>query len=189
MNTNEIEKILICSKFENGLKKYTWIQNHLHSCDVSKDIDFQRHYNGFYRLRQRSSVFYQTYYDFMEKQKGIAPSFEKTLHHLYKTLGRMEASFASKLVATLDTSKPVWDSVVLKNIGLRPPYSSCKNREERILKVYHDLESWYEKYITADDAKQIINCFNKRYPGSNISDIKKIDLFIWQQRDNQRLLE
>ena len=55
--------------------------------------------------------------------------------------------------------------------------------------MYHDLESWYEKYITADDAKQIINCFNKRYPGSNISDIKKIDLFIWQQRDNQRLLE
>jgi hypothetical protein len=43
-----------------------------------------------------------------------------TLRHLGK-YGKLEASFASKLLATIDPNLPVWDKHVLRNTGLKAP--------------------------------------------------------------------
>lgn len=47
-------------KVEPGLKKYTNILALLHSVDVSESVDFQKAYNGFYRMRQRSDSIHST---------------------------------------------------------------------------------------------------------------------------------
>ncbi len=47
-------------KVEPGLKKYMNILELLHSVDVSENMDFQKAYNGFYRMRQRSEQFYSS---------------------------------------------------------------------------------------------------------------------------------
>ena len=40
-------------------------------------------------------------------------------------------SFSSKLLHTIKPEYPIWDSVVTKeHFGIRPPYASCKNRED-----------------------------------------------------------
>jgi hypothetical protein len=55
----------------------------------------------------------------MERNKENPPSFEKTITYIYEELDRFEASFSSKLVATLNPAMPIWDSVVLKNFGFK----------------------------------------------------------------------
>ena len=54
-----IEKIGI------GLQKYCSIMTCLYQTDVSKDREFQRLFNGYYRMRQRSERFYCCFYRYL----------------------------------------------------------------------------------------------------------------------------
>lgn len=169
-------------KAKPGLEKYLKIMKLVKSVDVSKDKEFQRVFNGFYRVRQRSQAFYDTFYSFMEENKESAPTFEKTLRYIHKELGRIESSFSSKLVATLNPVLPIWDSVVLHNLQLKPPAYYRKDRIEETIRLYADINDWYKDYLKDEEGKKIIQLFDEEYPDTGITDIKKIDFVIWQIR-------
>lgn len=74
---------------------------------------------------------------------------------------------------------PVWDKNVLSNLSIQVPYENCKNRIEKIVNIYDELCEYYEKFMTTNNAEQIIKLFNNLFPQySSITDIKKIDLAI-----------
>lgn len=169
-------------KIEIGLYKYKDIMNSLYNTNVLKDKEFQKKYNGFYRIRQRTPEFYSCYYGFLEEAKNKKVSFEETINYIWENLGRIEPSFSSKLVATIDPDKPVWDSFVLKNIGLKPPYYSDRGRMNKDILLYKQICKWYDDYLMTEEAKTAIELFDKKYPVASISNIKKIDLILWQTR-------
>lgn len=119
----------------------------------------------------------------MEKNKVNSPSFEETIRYIHKELGRFEASFSSKLVATINPSLPIWDSIVLKNSGKKPPAYNKKNRMEEIILLYDAIKNEYEKILEEEKGKKIIELFDNEYPNSGITDIKKVDFVFWQIRD------
>ena len=153
--------------------------------DETNDKEFQRAFNGFYRVRQRPQVFYDTFYSFMEENKGSAPSFEKTLKYFEKELKRIEPSFSSKLVATINPNLPIWDSVVLDNLQLKPPAYYRKDRIEESIKLYERIVDWYKDYLKDEEGQKMIELFDEEYPNTGITDIKKIDFVIWQIRDDR----
>lgn len=170
-------------KIEVGLRKYIDIMDMLHKVDVSKDMGFQRRYNGFYKLRQRKPEFYKGYYEFMESNKKKDICFNETLRILYNEFGRIEISFSSKLVATINPRSPVWDEFVLKNLNLKKPnYGSPETRINKAIEIYSKIQQWYSKFLITTEAKQWIELFDSRYPNTNITDVKKIDLILWQMR-------
>ena len=68
----ETEKVKIAlPKIETGLRKYQDIMTMLNKVNVSLDKDFQRMYNGFYRVRQRKPEFYEVYYAYMDVRRRI----------------------------------------------------------------------------------------------------------------------
>ena len=178
---DESKILLALPKIEPGLRKYLNIMNRIHKVDVTIDADFQRSYNGFYRVRQRKKDFYDTYYSFMEDNKNSAPSFEETLLYIHKELGRVEASFSSKLVATLNPDMPIWDSVVLQNLNLKMPNSSS-NRLFKTIMLYDKICRWYAEFKSSDEGKSMIELFDNYYPGTLITDTKKVDFVLWQIR-------
>ncbi|WP_156774314.1 hypothetical protein [Fictibacillus arsenicus] len=95
------------SKVQPGLQKYLHIRNLIYNVDVSKSAEFKQAFNGFYRMRQRSQLFYDTFYRFMEENKYQSPTFEQALNFLFKELDRVEASFSSKLAATINPDHPI----------------------------------------------------------------------------------
>ncbi|MPW27069.1 hypothetical protein GC105_14900 [Alkalibaculum sp. M08DMB] len=173
---------LALDKIGVGLNKYLNIMSKLHLVDVSKDVEFQTAYNGFYRMRQRKPEFYQGYYEFMEANKVNELSFSEALNHIYTKFGRVEASFCSKMVATINPNQPVWDEFVLQNLGLKKPYPSSKNRLQKTIDLYHKISEWYSNFLETNDSKELIKLFNKKYPNAKITNIKKIDLVLWQMR-------
>lgn len=181
MDTEKISRAM--ERVKPGLNKYQRIQGLITKVNVSEDRDFQKSFNGFYRVRQRPVDFYQVFYSYMENAKNGSTSFETTLTHLYKELGRVEASFSSKLVATINPDMPVWDSVVLKNIGLKAPAYHRKNRIGESIEVYDQLINWYKDFLMTEKAKTIIEQFDATYPEAAITDIKKVDLVLWQIRE------
>ena len=102
------------------LAKYLWLQQQLHAVDVSRDQAYQRAFNSFYRVR-RNAEWQTTFFNLMERVKRRKPGFRNLLAAIRESTGRLEVSFASKLLVTLDPSNPVIDSVVLKNLGIRLP--------------------------------------------------------------------
>jgi hypothetical protein len=165
-------------KARPGLEKYLKIMGMVNKVDVSQNADFQKAFNGFYRVRQRSQNFYDKFYYFMEENKESSPSFEKTLKYIHCELGRVEASFSSKLAATINPALPIWDTVVLKNLELKAPGSYRKNRITEIISLYDEITGWYKTYLEDEEGKMIIALFDKAYPNTEITDIKKVDFVL-----------
>ena len=167
-----------------GVEKYLFLQKKLFLCDVSLDEDFQKAYNGFYRVRQRSAAFYRDYFLILEKCKTTPMAFHDVLSFLYTAHHRVEASFASKLIATVQPDQPVWDSIVLKNLNISAPSYACKQRLEKTVDTYQTLCKWYQQYLSTAEAQKIISIFDRYYPNLPITPTKKIDFTLWSIREN-----
>ena len=179
LTENQVDKAL--PKVEDGLRKYCWIQENFQRCDVSKDWNFQTKFNDFYKVR-RNARWRLHYYELMEAMKSHDMTFAQALRILRQKTNRIEASFASKLVSTLNPNKPVVDKFVLKNFDLRLPYYSATNRESKTIQVYDELCLKYKDLMGRQIASVICDKFVEMYPWANITDLKKVDLVLWQNR-------
>jgi len=127
------------NELEQFVPTYVWLQEHVRRCDVRTDREFRTTFNGFYRVRQKSAAWYDSYFRLMEKCKERAYTFDEVLRELYLETKEVHASFCSKLVATLDSTKPVIDSVVLGKFGLRLPPYNARDRLARCGVVHRRL--------------------------------------------------
>ncbi len=122
----------------------------------------------------------------MQSQKGQSPTFSLVLRHLHSVLNRYEPSFSSKLVATIDPSAPVWDSFVLKRVGIRPPLFTSRTKVDEAEVGYKKLQDWHERHMRSDHGKLVLRIFEEMVPEhERISDLKKIDFVLWQSRAEQ----
>ncbi len=181
-----MEKTRITSAIENarvGIDKYLEIMRLFPVTDVSKDSEFQRKYNNFYKMRQRTQEFYQVYYGYMQDMKGKDLEFKDALKYFHSRLNRVEASFSSKLVATHNPDLPVWDQFILKNIGIRAPAYNENRRIDKIIAIYDQIRSWYQTFLNSEKAQLMIGLFDEKVNSSHmITDLKKIDFILWQTR-------
>lgn len=181
MEKSEI-KIAI-EKARKGIYRYLEIMDLFPLVDVSEHRDFQRKFNGFYKIKQRPAEWYAIYYSLMQQMKGQNPGFDFVLDHLNNSLKRYEPSFSSKFVATLDPAQPIWDKFVLEYTGIpAPKYYSKKNFEEAKA-TYLCVKEWYKKFLSSDKGRIIVSVFNDNIKECElITDIKKIDFVLWQTR-------
>jgi hypothetical protein len=170
-------------KIQNGLNKYLHIMNSFDSCDVSNNVEFQKSFNGFYRIRQRRPKFYKCYYDYMEQHKNTSLAFEDVVTYFYNSLNRIESSFSSKLLATVNPNMPVWDSIVLNNLELKPPAYYKTNRLQNIIELYSHIVNWYTEYLETQNSTDVLKVFDDIYPNTKLTHVKKIDLVLWSIRE------
>jgi len=182
MNKSQIEEAI--GEAQRGIVQYLEIMELLHKSDVSLDRDFQRKYNAFYRVRQRTEEWYESYYSYLEKNKNSSITFANTIDYLNASLGRYEPSFSSKLAATINPNKPVWDRHVLNNTGhTAPPYYSPTRVEDAKI-IYSSIEEWYITFLQSDTGRLCVNTFNEKvFRKDQITDLKKVDFILWKIRD------
>lgn len=119
----------------------------------------------------------------METLKGTQPVFDKVLEELYRVTGRYEPSFASKLVATIDPSKPIWDVYVLANTGHKAPSYSSRNKLSLARAAYASIERWYSDFLQSDEGKFCVGEFDRFAPSHQwFTAVKKVDFILWQTR-------
>jgi hypothetical protein len=164
-----------------ALEKYLWIMDHVRGCDVSTDATFQRRFNGFYRVR-KSATWQAPYYALMERAKAEPLTFAEVLRALHEQVGRIEASFTSKLVATLDPWLPVLDQIVLQHLGLRMPAAHEADRLAKTCTLFEALCERYAALLASPEGRLICQRFQQRYPHAELTDVKRIDLVLWQHR-------
>ena len=160
-----------------GLDRYSEI---MHGDPSSPD--FQRLFNGYYRIR-RNEEWRRHYYTLFCKARTEHYSFENIINELYNLTGNVEASFSSKMLATIDASKPVWDQYVLQNLGLELSGKTKIEKLQNAVCLYDQLEKWYSDYLKKTEARENIIEFNRLLPDYTwINDTKKIDCLLWSKR-------
>lgn len=165
-----------------GLGQYFWVQARVaKGGKFHDDAEFRRRYNHFYRVR-RGGDWQKAYYDLMGQARERKLTFEGVLEALQMATFRVEASFASKLFATIQPSSPVIDSVVLRNVGLKLPYAASQNRLAGIGLVYSELTAHFREFLATDSGRYLVKEFSQKYPDANVTQEKMLDLVLWQTR-------
>jgi len=165
-----------------GLKKYCWLQAALATTDVARDREFQTAFNAFYRVR-RNPAWQSAFYPLLEQNKAKRQSFAEVLRLLHAATGRAEASFASKLVASVDPDMPVIDAFVLKNLGLPLPRPGpIEVRLARIVALHDRIRQIFADYLDSDIGRHLVARFEESYPDRQVTRVKMLDLLLWQAR-------
>jgi hypothetical protein len=172
-------------QIKRGLDKYLYVMNYFKNNGDLTNREFQKKFKGFYRIR-RNQQFCDTYFSIMQSNKGNKEiSFKYVLSELFK-FGKLEASFASKLLATINPTLPVWDKEVLNNIGNKlEAFDKSFDRINDADNKYQAMIKYYDYKILSDEGVQLIRDFDERFPGTNITAVKKIDLIFWQTRKSK----
>jgi len=181
LTTRDIDIVL--PHVDRGLRKYVSIQREFPQVDVRHNVFFRKAFNGFYRVR-RSEEWQTAFFRLLEEGKTRRITFGEALDQLHGLSGCQEASFASKLVATLNPNLPVIDSVVLRNIGGRIPTAGSKERRLRTLGLYERMGLCFEEFLRTATGRYLVAEFRNRY-GDQVTETKMVDLVLWQKRQRR----
>ena len=191
-----------------GLKKYIWLIDRFQKAkNISQDECFRKAYDDFFKIKQRRlhEKFYDAYYALMQKCKQdgrMDITFPEILKHLdkkvvlYEKKWSVEASLCSKLLSMINKNMPVWDKWIRQNLQMSPISAvPAEKRMEKANSTFQSLcekyefffekdkaiaEEWIERFDDAPEIKPIIKEANAKKV--KITDVKKIDLILWQIR-------
>lgn len=165
-----------------ALDKYMYIKNKIYKCDISKDIEFQTAFNSFYKIR-RDKKWRDIFFNYFEKIKNDKNvKFEEILEYLYKETGNIEASFSSKMLATINSNMPIWDQYVLKNLNMKV---LGKNKQEKLddtINTYYKIIKIENQKLEQQDIIQAIKEFKQEFKEYELTDIKILDYILWNSR-------
>lgn len=165
------------------LSRYAYTIRSLRSLNVAENSEYQRTFNGLYMVRR--NAFWRTkFYEVMEKLKVQSePNFEAVLTELWEATGRAEASFASKLIATINPSLPVYDSIVRLHLGIPQRSASDRHRMALLSSDYAKIQAHSFEETRNPKFRVLREMFNTAFPEfKDFSDTKVLDLMIWQMR-------
>ncbi|MBQ7307864.1 MAG: hypothetical protein IJW82_04970 [Clostridia bacterium] len=164
--------------------------------DKISESEYQKNFTSYYRVR-RDSEWLKKYYEFMRLKVNSNVTFQEILTELSSWKHKVkitdtnpsgyaeaiEVSFSSKLLATINTNYPIWDSQVVKALNIDVDIKENDSKAIKINKfvlAYTTLKTLIEEYINSEDGKKAIKLFDKQFPNyKNISSIKKIDFYLW----------
>ena len=185
MNHIDLDRVAVDHALEllrqrRAVETYSWLQAELHGRDVSCNSDYQRTFNGFYRVR-RNAAWREIYFGILERGKAQLESLDDVLRTLHGATGRVEASFATKLIATLDPWQPVIDSVVLGNLGLKLRLAGdIHQRVAETIKLHADLAQTFSSYLNSKGGHLFVQRFHDVFPAAELTEVKMLDLVPWQ---------
>jgi hypothetical protein len=167
----------------NDLERYARTIADLQSTDVASDAVYQRRFNGLYGVR-RNAQWREIFYAMLERHKGEPDlEFRFVLMKLHEKTGRVEASFASKLIATINPMRPVYDSIVRSNLGIPNRTIGAASRIDRLCSDYRTIGRSHEEQIARSTFRSLRARFEREFPQFRFfTDMKVLDLMIWQIR-------
>lgn len=160
---------------------YYWLQDNLHLRNVAHDSEYRKKFAGYYRMRFVSQQYRDSFFSLFEAIKNDTELlFVDVARQLSQVDGRHEFSFISKMLHTIDPSRPIYDSQVDQALQIHRTYEPNIElkiqQDEEILKqisfVYQCLEA------SAEMVEPLV-AFDQIIPSRSMSIAKKLDFLLW----------
>lgn len=166
-----------------GLDKYKEIRENYKKCDISTDREFITNFNSLYKIR-RDGTWQKHFYNYFEKvKKDPHIDFETILKEISGKKGDIEASFSSKMLATINPNMPIWDKYVIKNLKLRVTGETRDEKIKSTIETYKYLIKKEKELLEDPVVKDSISEFRKIFPDYDLTDIKILDYILWNNRE------
>ena len=179
------------SSIRLSLQKYEEIVSLFRKTNIAEDDKFQRLFNSFYITGPLPKTWHINFYGYFESVKDNEPTFEKAIQDLYDINGqtRVDASFCSKLIATINPDKPIIDQYVMWQMGYNTRTADSLKGQKKIeyyVDAYSEIEKQYKEHIDDVAVKTAIAEFDSTYPSYKwLSPIKKLDFILWSNRNSR----
>lgn len=181
----DVKKILESNpNLIKSLENYRWIINRCNELkkdgnDIKADVEFQKKFSSFWRINtaRNEQQWHKVYYAYFEEVKNKKDlSFDEILFYLKEHIGSLECVFSSKMLATINTDKPIWDNCVKNSLNL----PDSKKNFDRAVEIYSKIEEWYKNFLPTQECDEWISVFDSFYPDyKDISKTKKVDFILW----------
>ncbi len=147
-------------------------------------------FNGYYGVR-RNAMWRQAFYERFQAMKSDRrpPSalFENLLQEMFAVTGRVEASFASKALATLRPSSPVIDKILRDRLTELVWTPAFGGGIAEAVGYFRWLTEFMDDLSETSEAEAWSKAFDHAFrsvPGSSRIHLnKKLDFLIWAARD------
>lgn len=163
------------------LATYCWLQDNLHKRNVAVDTEYRKKFSGYYRMRFVSQEYRDQFFKLFEEIKSeSSPSFRAVSQTLFQVDGKHEFSFITKMLHTIEPSRPIYDSQVDIALGIHRYYQA--NFEEKLRQDEHilaQIAAAYRELASSPGMIELLAEFDKIIPGHTISVEKKIDFILW----------
>ena len=148
--------------------------------DVSQNQEFQRWFNGFYQVRRNlewRTPFYN-YFQELRTNTGRNLGIDSILERIYSDTGRWEYSFSTKMLHTLDATKPIIDSKVMALLGI--PFHG-RREISNFVPHYSQYETIVNSLLSTKIVQEKLSKFDQKLPRlKNIPKLKKLDFIMWK---------
>ena len=163
------------------LATYCWLQDNLHKRNVAVDTEYRKKFSGYYRMRFVSQEYRDQFFELFEEIKSeSSPSFRVVSQKLFQVDGKHEFSFITKMLHTIEPSRPIYDSQVDIALGIHRYYQP--NFEEKLRQDEHilaQISAAYRELASSPGMIELLAEFDKIIPGHTMSAEKKIDFILW----------
>jgi hypothetical protein len=160
--------------FQN-IKKNRAIERYLISTRSRRD------FVAFYKIRLKKANA-DRLYGYLVRYMGrqTCPTIVSALNRINKITGTIELSNASKVIASLDRTKPPYDKKVRGHLDLDYPNGDSKKARD----IYALLLQRMSALLRQKDVTDALHAFDGAFPhvsGKKIlTKMKKLDLMLWQ---------
>lgn len=129
---HDIEKALDnLEKRAQDIQHYMNIMSKVKTVNVADDQDYQREFDFFYKVR-RNAEWRKVFFEIFERKKKKNCSYKEIITELYEGTGQVEASFASKMLASIDENS--------EGAGVR---NKCDRRLQRLCFFFRSGQCLY----------------------------------------------
>lgn len=168
-----------------GFNNYEYL---IKNVDVVNKANYQKKFNSFYRVRSKTKGWYEIYYKYFYSIKDNKTiSFDMIIDYLFENLPKtkkgnnlVEASFSSKMLATINPEMPILDSKVLDKMNLNKDGSNPQEKLKQAKKTYSEICFRYSRFYQTSDFKKVESIFDQAFPDYKwVSKAKKVDWFMY----------
>ena len=142
---------IVDDKVFKGIDKYNYIMQNIQKTDVYANQEFRKKYCAYYGLnRNTSKDFQDEYFKYMQENKSCKTlDYGRVLRDLYEKTNRVDYSFSSKLLHTINPDMPILDKHLMRMLGFQ--LKSIGDNSSRldyykkvydiVLKEYNDIHT------------------------------------------------
>lgn len=168
-----------------SISVYLFLKKEYKKGNIEKNYLFQFVFKSFYALDGAglSEQLKTRYFELMSEGKL---ELEDILTELYEIKNRREQktlqfSFTTKLLHTIDESKPIFDSEVSAVVHTKVKGKTLEQRIKSCINIYTEIDILYKELLEDKNIKKILLKFKNRFSlnKDDISDAKILDFIIW----------
>lgn len=182
---------ILDNKVIEKIDKYEYIMKKINEVNVYENMNFRKTYCTYYGLNRNTSKEYQDkYFAYMEKNKSrTSITYEEALVDLRELTNRVDYSFTSKLLHTINPNMPILDKHLMRLLGF-PLKEIGKNRLSYYVKIHKIVADEYEQiknnFSNGNENTKIYNAlkwFDEAFPKyKELSVSKKIDSILFRMK-------